>query len=289
GATYVQDTWKPNKRFTANYGLRGDWFTQTQNLGQPTVNRMALSPRINLSYGLDRTTVLRASYNRLFNTPPLAEGAILGQSLKPPIVDQFDLGIERQINRFQSVKLAYYYKKIQNQVDVGLLIPGSEIGLYTGVNFEHGAVHGLEFSYDVTAAKNVGWDGYFNYTLSAARPSGVDNTGAPAPEYNDHDQRNTVGFGLAYTLKSGASMATTFAYGSGLASSVVPPGTDRTPRSEVDLALSSGDKLFRGRGGIGIQVFNVFDSRQVINFESGFSGTRFQEGRRILASASFRF
>ncbi len=288
-ALYALDTWKAGKRFTVNYGLRGDWFRQAQDLGQPIVDTFKLSPRLNFGYELGRSTLLRASYNRLFNTPPLAQGAIIGQPLQPPIVDQFDLGVEKQVSKYQSVKLAYYYKQIQNQIDVGLLIPGSEIGLYTGVNLEHGGVHGLEFSYDISAPKGVGWDGYLNYTLSAAKPKGVDNTGVEVGEFNDHDQRHTAGLGLAYTLKNGASAAATISYGSGLASSVLPPSENRTARTQVDFSLNSGPKLFRGAGGLGLQVFNVFDSRQVINFQSAFSGTRFQQGRRVLVSAAFKF
>jgi hypothetical protein len=45
----------------------------------------------------------------------------------------------------------------------------------------------------------------------------------------------------------------------------------------------------RGHGGIGLDVENLFDSREVINFQSAFSGTRFQQGRRILVSASLKF
>ena len=288
-AMYAQDTWKISKRLTANLGVRGDWYRQEQNLGQPIVDSFELSPRANLSYALDKRTVLRLSADRLFNTPPLAQGAIIGQPLQPPIVNQYDIGIERQLTPLQSVKIAYYYKQIKNQIDVGLLIPGSEIGLYSGVNLAQGAVHGLEFSYDVSASKGVGWDGYFNYTLSAAKPNGTDNTGAAVGDYNDHDQRQNLGVGLAYTLKNGASASMTIQFGSGLASSIVPPSTDRTPRSEVSLHLSSGDKLFRGRGGIGIDVLNVFDSREVINFQSAFSGTRFQLGRRFALSATLKF
>jgi hypothetical protein len=88
-------------------------------------------------------------------------------------------------------------------------------------------------------------------------------------------------------LKSGLSVAGTFQFNSGLASSVVPPGTDRTPRSQLDLHATTGDRMFKGHGGLEFDVENVFDSRQVINFDSGFSGTRFQDGRKIVVGATF--
>jgi hypothetical protein len=38
-----------------------------------------------------------------------------------------------------------------------------------------------------------------------------------------------------------------------------------------------------------LAVQNIFDSRPVINFNSGFSGTRFQQGRCIVLSAHAPF
>jgi outer membrane receptor protein involved in Fe transport len=288
-AAYLQDTWQMSKRFNVNYGVRADWYKQTQNLGQPTISTFHLCPRLNFTYSADRLTTLRWSYNRLFNTPPLAQGAVVGQPIEPELLDQYDVSVERQIARGQTMKIAYYVKQIHNQVDTGLLIPGSQIGLYSAVNLQYGGIHGIEFSYELTPVKEYGWDAYVNYTYSIARPNGVDNTGAPVPDFNDHDQRNTLGIGVAYNWKSGASAAVTINHGSGLASS--PTGTDgrRIPRTQVDLRLSTGPKPFHGRGGVGLDITNIFDDRTVINFQSAFSGTRFQQGRRILASAFVRF
>ena len=288
-AAFAQDTWKISNRLTANYGVRGDWYRQSQTLGQPTVDAFELSPRVNLSYQLTKRDLLRVSYNKLFNTPPLAQGAIIGQPLQPPIVTQYDVSVERQIAKNQTLKVAYYYKQIKNQIDVGLLIPGSTIGLYSGVNLGEGGVHGLEVSYDVSSTKTSPWDAYVNFTLSAARPNGVDNTGAPVGDFNDHDQRTAVGIGLAYSFKSGATASLTFDYGSGLASSIVAPNEDRTSRTETSLHLNSGDRLFKGRGGLAFDILNVFDARNVINFQSAFSGTRFQTGRRFQITANFKF
>jgi outer membrane receptor protein involved in Fe transport len=288
-AGYIQDTWKVSSRFSINYGLRGDWYDQNQNLGQTSVGSFDLSPRANFSYKLTAKDDLRWSYDHLFNTPPLAQGAIVGEPIQPETLDQYDASIEHRLGHGQTLSLGYYYKNIKNQVDVGLLIPGSEIGLYSGVNFQHGAVHGTEFSYNISPENGTGWDAFVNVTYSAAMPNGNDNTGAPAPDFNDHDQRETLGTGLAYSWKNGASAAVTFDYGSGLTSSIVPPSTGRTQRTQVDLHMTTGDHLFGGRGGLGLDVTNLFDSRTVINFDSGFSGTRFQIGRTILVSAFCKF
>ena len=279
-AAYLQDTYKLGK-WAANYGLRGDWYNQTQDFGQENVSAFELSPRLNLQYSISKSTDLKMAYNRLFNTPPLAQGAAIGDPIQPEILQQYDLSITKHVTSYQTITVAYYYKDISNQVDTGLLIPGSQIGLYSAVNLARGGVHGVEVSYDVSHPKGAGWDGYIHYSLSAAKPNGVDNTGADVPDFNDHDQRHSLGLGIAYEWKSGATFAATLDYGSGLASSVVFPDGDRTPRTQVDLHYSTGNRLFKGRGGLNFDVANVFDDRTVINFQSAFSGTRFMQGRQI--------
>jgi outer membrane receptor protein involved in Fe transport len=288
-AAYVQDTWQLTQKFTVNYGLRLDWFRQTLNISPQVVDTAQLSPRANFTYSLNPKTLLRWSFDRLFNTPPLAEGAIVGQAIQPEVLNQYDVGIQRDLGHQQTVRLAYYYKQIQDQVDTGLLIPGSQIGLYSAVNFQYGAVHGLEFSYDIAPKKDVGWDGFVNYSYETAMPNGLDNTGAPAPDFNDHDQRHTVGLGLAYLWKGGATAAMTFDYGSGLASSPLTPTGPRISRHQVGLRLSTGSRFFKGNGGLNLDISNLFNERSVINFQSGFSGTRFEKGREVLFSAFAKF
>ena len=237
---------------------------------------------------------MRASYNRLLNTPPLAQGAVIGAPIEPEILDQYDVSIEHLVARRQTLSLAYYVKQIHNQVDTGLFIPGSQIGLYSAVNLQFGAVHGIEFSYDLAAGKDkdnktVGWDLSLNYTYSLAKPNGIDNTGADVPNFNDHDQTNTLGLDLGYNWTSGAAAGITISHGSGLASSPVPPGIHRIPRTQIDIRVSSGPRLFHGHGSLNLIIQNLLDDRTVINFQSGFSGTRFMQARRILVSVTGSF
>jgi outer membrane receptor protein involved in Fe transport len=289
-AFYVQDTWNATRQFTVNYGLRGDWYKQSQNLGQKGVDTFEGSPRLNMAYAITPRTIARLSYNHLFIQPPLAQGAIIGEAIQPEKLNQYEGSIEHQIGTQQRVKLAYFYKQMRDQIDTGLLIPSTQIGAFTSINFQRGRVYGSELSYDYTPRNNIGFGGFFNWTNQLDKPGGLANTGAPAPTYNDHDQRNTINLGVSYTHKSGAFAGFDLYYGSGVASSPVYGDNLRNVRARVNMTLSSGPHLFaRNHGGIALNIENLFDRRDVINFASGFSGTRFQQGRRILLSAFTQF
>ena len=252
---------------------------------------MALEPRLNFSYTVDPRSTIRWSYNRLFNTPPVAQGADVGSPIQPEVLDQYDISAEHDLSRGQRIKVAYYVKQMTNQVDTGLLIPGSQIGLYSAVNFQRGAVHGAELTYSLAPSRldsetknRYGWDAFLNYSYSIAAPNGLDNTGAPAPDFNDHDQLNTLSVGANYNWVNGATAGFIVNHGSGLASSPIPPSFRRVPRSAINLQLNSGPKLFQGRGGLSVKVENLLNDQSVINFQSGFSGTRFVQGRRLVFS-----
>ncbi len=98
---------------------------------------------------------------------------------------------------------------------------------------------------------------------------------------------------MSYTLASGATIGTTVYYTTSVESSrlFALDGTplSRQDRTEVNLSLSSGPKGIKNGIGVDFAVENLFDSRQVINFQSAFSGTRFQQGRRVLLNLSGKF
>jgi hypothetical protein len=289
-AGYVQDTWNASRRFTVNYGLRADFYRQSQNLGQRTVDTGAVSPRLNLSYLVDPKTVARVSYNRLFMQPPLAQGAILGQAIPPELLHQVDVSLERQVAPRQVAKIAYYTKSVRNQSDTGLLVEGTQIGAFSSVSLARAHLYGLELSYQLLPQGASGLGGFFNYTLSKARPGGATNTGEPVEPFNDHDQRHTANFGVSYGLRNGASAALSFYVGSGVFSSALAEGAARNARTQLNLVFSSGPRLF-GKSGISstLTIENLTDDRSVINFASPFSGTRFQQGRRVLFMLAGKF
>jgi hypothetical protein len=190
---------------------------------------------------------------------------------------------------------------MRNQIDTGLLIPNTQIGVYSAVNFTDGAVHGVEFSWELTPKNNVGYGSYASYTNSLAKPNGlVDGIpGTVAPTYNDHDQLNTISLGESYTWKKGQNVALDFYYGSGLGSSglaaINPNNTaPRSTNEHTNLIFSTGPGLFGGgakdgRGGVSLIIANIFNDTSIINFNSGFSGTRFDQGRSVMLNVFGRF
>jgi outer membrane receptor protein involved in Fe transport len=314
GAAYLQDTWKESERFTVNYGVRLDSFHQVQhatsNQGYSNSTNLTtteLSPRFNTAYSLGGQAVARLSYDKLFTQPPLAQGAIVGYSIKPETWDQYEVSVEKQVSSGQTTKLDYYYKNIHNQDDTGILIPFTQIGALTTLNYQYASVHGVEYSYDVTPRNNVGVGGFLAYTYSIAKPGGLNEVGGPAPVVNDHNEWDTLSTGLNYTWQSKAYASATLYAGSGESSSglvsvaasngapVLGPestqeidGAHPQPRSQVDVRLASSPKTL-GFAGLQLDVVNLFNSLAVDNYNSGFSGTRFQQGRTVLLTTSAKF
>lgn len=288
-AFYAQDTWNVNRKFTMNYGARLDWYkADVTVLGGETnsIDTVHVSPRINLAYTLASRTILRADYNRMFSQPPLSQDAVLGQATPPQTGDLYETSLERQLSPTQTAKIAYYYKDWRNFADTGLLVPGTQLGIFTTFSHPHVMIHGVEFSYDVTPRNNVGLGGYLTWA------NAVNRLLAPEDGFTDHDQLNTIGLGMSWTWANQANVGLNVYHGSGVASSVIRD--TRTPRTVVSVRVASQPNLFGGtakdgRGGLSLDIENLFDDRSVINFQSAFSGTRFQQGRRIILSANGRF
>jgi len=296
-AFYLQDTWRATRQFTANYGLRLDSYYGKQSLSPDTVKKNYLSPRVNLAYAFTPQTTVRLNYDKLFSQPPLAQGAILGTNLVPQTTDMYEVSLERRIVAGQNLKVSYYYKNTRNEFDTGILIPYTQIGAYTTLQYTTQGTHGFEVGYDFSPRGAAGLGGFLAYTNSIAKPNGLNQNGGPAPIVNDHDQRNTLSAGLSYTFPSQAFGGLEVYYGTSEASSVlkpIGPSNNNTlgngaRNSHYSFDLRLGHPHLLGPAGLELDVENLTNNVSVLNFNSGFSGTRFQQGRRLVLRVTGSF
>lgn len=295
GGMFFSHTVPLAERFIANYGARLDRFNN--GLG---VNTGQISPFVNLSYAPTSEDVIRLSYNRLFQAPPLELDLSFSSTVLPQRVSLYELSYERQFMKGLTGKVALVHKDYRDQIDIGQLIPIANIPLYAPVNFGTAAYDGIELS--LASHYETGWNGFFTSTISRARPLSAGLFTSELPEFNDHDQRVQITAGLSHTWDNGLSAALDVFYGSGYPqealalyqeAGVFPYGItgDREARFLTNLSLNywakkSGDGVQMGGS---LQVLNVFDQRPLLNFYSEFSGTRFVPQRRILLNGMFRF
>lgn len=280
-----------SERWTLHYGLRAENFDNGLN-----VHTGQLSPLVNLAYALNDRNVVRFSFNRSFQAPPL-EIEVSGQTeVLPQRVTTYELSYETQLNDTTTAKLAAVRKDYRDEVDIGLLIPNSGIALFAPVNFGTARYQGLEFT--LNTHNPLGWNGFLTATLSEARPLTPGAFATDVTDYNDHDQRVQMTGGLSYLWDNGLSVAADGFYGSGFPqpalslyqqAGISPFGLrgERQPRWLANLNLQYQPK--DSDLSLGLQVLNVFDSRPLLNFYSDFSGTRFVQQRRFLLNGAIRF
>lgn len=294
GGLYASHTYPLTEALTLNYGLRADLFDN--GIGIKTAQ---LSPRINLSYAPTDEQAIRLSYNRLFQPPPIELDVTGGTEVLPQRTHAYELSYENQFAKNWVGKLAFVYKDFQDQIDVGLLIPNSNIPIFAPVNFARAEYRGVEFS--VSSFNKTGWNGFLTATLGESKPTKPGLFAGHFPRYNDHDQRFQATAGVSHTWESGLSTGVDVLYASGFPQEALPLynsigltpfglSGDRQSRfiTNLNIQYQPQDKE-GGTIGAGLQVFNLFDDRSLLNLFSEFSGTRFVTGRRFLFNLNARF
>ncbi len=295
GGAYVSHTLPLSEDLILNYGLRADNFDNGLD-----VSTSQLSPRINLAYAPTEEQALRLSYNRLFQPPPIEIDTSGGTEVLPQRTHAWELSYENQFAKNMVGKVAFVYKDYQDQIDVGLLIANSNIGVYAPVNFARAEYKGVELS--LSTFNKTGWNGFLAATIGEAKPTQPGVFTTEFPEYNDHDQRVQTTAGVSYTWANGFSAATDVLYGSGFPQEALPlynsigitpfglsGGRQSRFITNLNLQYSPNDDKEGASLGAGLQVFNLFDDRSVLNLLSEFSGNRFVTGRRFLLNLNTKF
>ena len=296
GGIYASHTVPLGDQVVLNYGVRAETFDD--GVGNTTGQ---ISPRVNFTWAPTETQAVRLSYNRLFQPPPI-ELDVSGQTqVVPQRTDAYELSYENQFARNMVARVALVRKEYKDQLDVGLLIPNSNIPIFAPVNFARARYQGIELGFNTT--NKIGWNGFLTGTIGEAKPTRPGLFVDHFPEFNDHDQRVQVTGGTSYTWEGGLSAGVDFLYGSGYPQEALPLYNsigirpygltgDRVDRFITNVNIQyfpTGEGGKDGSVGAGLQVFNVFDDRSLLNLFSEFSGTRFVPGRRFLLNLQGKF
>lgn len=198
-ALYVGNEQKLSSKFSLNYGLRYSFYNYLGpgnklilatdgGIERKTISQIIsfdknetiqtyqnLEPRIALNLGLNKSTSLKVSYNRLAQylhllsnttaSSPLDVWTPSTNNIKPQIADQLALGLFKNFadNKYET-SVEVYYKAMQNQIDYIrnadlLLNPNVEADLLFG----KGRAYGSEFYFKKNSGKLNGW---ISYTLA---------------------------------------------------------------------------------------------------------------------------
>ncbi len=260
---YLSAEHKVTDKLTAYYGLR---YSNFFRLGEQTLNEYAndlpvvyndnlgiyeratpigqttydsgssiktfgnLEPRLALSYQLNESSSIKASYNRMSqylhlisnttSVTPLDIWAPSGKYIKPQLANQYAIGYFKNFkNNSYSLETEVYYKTIDNRVDY---IDGSD--LIANNTIETEILNGETRSYglELLLKKNTGrLTGWLAYTLSKSEQRTLGGA-AGGPGINNGDWYNTaydrthdISFTSNYKLTDKWSLSSNFVFQTG--------------------------------------------------------------------------
>lgn len=150
---YIQDSWAVSSKLKVNPGVRLNYYRgRLKGMGTVFTPKMAFAPRIGVTYDLfaDHSTTIKAHYGRMFENILSSYYTMLAPvsdyisyswnsdtqtydedwrsvwdpnkySLDPnislPYVDQFTVGIERELAKDVTIGVTYIYRSFQNFID----------------------------------------------------------------------------------------------------------------------------------------------------------------------------
>jgi outer membrane receptor protein involved in Fe transport len=290
-ALFVEDQFKAFNWLTLNGGVR---FTRFAG----ELNETATSPRIGAALRMPKVSwVLRASYSRFYQPPPLTTvgGPLLGLVAAQGVGflplhgerdEQHEFGITIPI-RGWIVDAAHFRTAARNFFDHDALgnsniflpltidrarVRGEEVTLHSPSIAGRASIH-LAYSHQLVEGQGAITGGLTDFS--------------PPQEgffYLDHDQRDTLSLGGEVNLMKTAWISSTYSYGSGFLNGDGPGHLP--PHNSVDLAIG---KSFGENWSAKVTATNLADSRYYIDLSNTFGGSHVADPRQISVQVRYRF
>ena len=252
--------------FAATVGVRMDYY-------RLLIQDTALSPRVGLSYYLPRADLLlRASYDRVFQPPPMenllissaAAGLGLedvegGLAVPASRADFFEVGFRKPLGNHLRVDVSHYWRTFRNAIDDDVFL---NTGLSFPITFDTARVQGTEIRLEIPRWRRVSsFVSYSNMLGIASSPitGGLFIKEGEAEELRNvvqrfpltQDQRNTVAAQVQVEPHRRLWFMTGIRYGSGLPIELQDegdePSGDLPPLQPISPAILEKVNLERGR------------------------------------------
>lgn len=229
-AAFIQDHIRLGN-FAATAGLRVDRYSFL-------VKDTAFSPRVALSYYVPRADLLlRASYDRIFQPPPMenlllssaasgldlddVEGAL---AVPPSRANFFEVGVRKPLGNRLRLDVSHYWRTFRNYIDDDVFL---NTGLSFPITFDTARIQGTEVRLEMPRWRGISsFISYSNMLGKASSPvtGGLFIEGGEAEELRDEverfpisqDQRNTLAAQIRIEPHRRLWFMTGVRYGSGL-------------------------------------------------------------------------
>jgi len=290
---WVQDQWSPNDRWTFNLGLRYDQIQGFYDEGQ-------VSPRIGVTYSLNRWNVFHAYYGRLFSPPNVEQIAFTtlntaGTTAAPddptgfrPRAERahyFEVGSYHALHDLATLELAAYYKRSHYLSDAGQFGTTPLLNFFA---FQWGYQMGIDgalkvqFTDTLSGRGSVAWGRCKGSGLQSGQylldQKEIDDINSPGGVFCDHSQTMTSSAVLTYRFSERTMIAGQMLYGSGLrtaANEEAKTNSTHLPSYTVYNASVThvvplpwrGQKLL-----LGFDIINMFDEKYFYNSGEGSIG-----------------
>ncbi|GAC1413157.1 MAG: hypothetical protein NVSMB64_23380 [Candidatus Velthaea sp.] len=296
---YVQDRYALGQRFAVNAGVRYDRSTGFTTGAQ-------LSPRFEINYAPERSTIFHAYAGRMYAAPALEDtrrDAILTQTtgwatpvydLKPERDSYVEFGVEHTFRPGLSMYANAWQRNAIDVLDTTQLL---NTPLFAVFNNAAGHAHGLELrvqgdgprdTFFLSASLSEALAGGISGSTFLFDPGTVANT-TLNPE--DHDQSVAVNSAFTHRFGSERSLYATLqpVYGTGYPVNF-QNGSGRLP-AHLTLDASVGREPDRAARRMGFQLAgeNLFDRQYLIKINNGFNTTQWAPGRRVVVRLSMAF
>lgn len=290
---WLQDQWTPGDDWTFNLGVRFDQIEGFYDEGQ-------VSPRVGVTYKLNRANVFHAYYGRLFTPPNVEQIAFTNLNTQGTTAapedptftsprsersDYYEVGSWHALGRWATLELAAYYKRSHYQSDAGQFGSTPLLNFFA---FQWGWQMGIDGALKVQVGDNLTFRGNVawgrckgnglqsgQYLLDTKEITDINSQGGV---FCDHSQLMTSSAVASYRLSDRTTVTGQMLYGSGLRTAANEGALTNSGHFQSHTVYNASithviplpwqkQKLL-----LGFDVINMFDQQYFINRGEGSIG-----------------